>query len=130
MISASEDVGIAEPNAIVVVQSCSDAFDRVGLPEGLFFLSQASLYLTLSPKSNSTKSILKAIEKIQSIKFVSVPNHLKNNSQTYKNPHNYSGNWIEQEYLPTILKGLKIWEPNDFGCEKKKFEEFLKRKQN
>tara|TARA_Y100000766_G_scaffold64967_1_gene54385 strand:- start:622 stop:1911 length:1290 start_codon:yes stop_codon:yes gene_type:complete len=130
LISASEDVGIAEPNAIVVVQSCSDAFDRVGLPEGLFFLSQASLYLTLSPKSNSTKSILKAIEKIQSIKFVSVPNHLKNNSQTYKNPHNYSGNWIEQEYLPTILKGLKIWEPNDFGWEKKKFEEFLKRKQN
>ena len=130
LISASEDVGIAEPNAIVVVQSCSDAFDRVGLPEGLFFLSQASLYLTLSPKSNSTKSIFKAIEKIKSIKFVSVPNHLKNNSQTYKNPHNYSGNWIEQEYLPTILKGLKIWEPNDFGWEKKKFEEFLKRKQN
>ena len=130
LISASEDVGIAEPNAIVVVQSCSDAFDRVGLPEGLFFLSQASLYLTLSPKSNSTKSIFKAIEKIDSIKFVSVPNHLKNNSQTYKNPHNYSGNWIEQEYLPTILKGLKIWEPNDFGWEKKKFEEFLKRKQN
>ena len=130
LISASEDVGIADPNAIVVVQSCSDAFDRVGLPEGLFFLSQASLYLTISPKSNSTKSIFNAIEKIKSINFVSVPNHLKNNSQTYKNPHNYSGNWIEQEYLPTVLKGLKIWEPNDFGWEKNKFEEFLKRKQN
>ena len=63
LISASEDIGIADPNAIVVVQSCCHAFDRVGFPEGLYFLTQASLYLAMSPKSNSTKSIFKAIEK-------------------------------------------------------------------
>ena len=130
LISASEDIGNADPNAIVVVQSCCDAFGRVGLPEGLFFLSQASLYLAIAQKSNSAKSILKAIEKIKSIDFAEVPNQLKNNSSCYKNPHNYKGNWVDQEYLPHSLKGLKIWEPNNFGWEKIKFEELQKRKKS
>ena len=130
LISASEDVGIADPNAIVVVQSCCDAFDRVGLPEGLYFLSQASLFLAISPKSNSTKTIYKAIEKFKSINYADVPIHLKNNSNIYKNPHNYPGNWIEQEYLPTFLKGLKIWEPNNYGWEKVRYEELLKRRES
>ena len=130
LISASEDVGIADPNAIVVVKSCCDAFDRVGLPEGLFFLSQASLYLAISPKSNSTKSIFTAIEKIKSIDFYTMPSHLKNNSNNYKNPHNYPGKWIEQDYLPNVMKGLKIWEPNLYGWEKSKYEELQKRKRN
>ena len=130
LISASEDIGIADPNAIVVVQSCCDAFDRVGFPEGLFFLSQAALYLAISPKSNSTKSIFKAIEKIKSINVYEVPSHLKNNSSSYKNPHNYSGHWIAQEYLPKVLKGLKLWEPNYYGWEKSKYEELRKRKES
>ena len=130
LISASEDIGLADPNAIVVVQSCCDAFDRVGFPEGLFFLSQASLYLAISPKSNSTKSIFKAREIINSINVASVPNHLKHKSHTYKNPHAYLDNWVKQEYLPPFLKGLKIWEPNNLGWEKNKFEEFINRKKN
>tara|TARA_B100000886_G_C20374894_1_gene471328 strand:- start:8 stop:1270 length:1263 start_codon:yes stop_codon:yes gene_type:complete len=130
LISASEDIGIADPNAIVVVQSCCDAFDRVGLPEGLFFLSQASLFLAISPKSNSTNSIFKAIEKIKSSNVATVPSHLKNNSNNYKNPHNYQGHWIDQEYLPEFLKDLKLWEPNDFGWEKSTYEELLKKKRN
>ena len=130
LISASEDVGIADPNAIVVVKSCCDAFDRVGLPEGLFFLSQASLYLAISPKSNSTKSIFTAIEKIKSIDFYTMPSHLRNNSNNYKNPHNYPGKWIEQDYLPNVMKGLKFWEPNLNGWEKNKYEELQKRKEN
>ena len=130
LISSSEDIGIADPNAIVVVQSCCDAFDRVGFPEGLFFLSQASLYLALSPKSNSTKSIFKAIEKIKSINISTVPSHLKNNSNNYKNPHNYRGHWVEQEYLPNGIKGFKFWEPSHYGWEKSKFEELRKRKES
>ena len=130
LISASEDIGIADPNAIVVVQSCCDAFDRVGLPEGLFFLSQASLYLAISSKSNSTKSIFKAIEKVKSINYSIVPSHLKHNSKTYKNPHNYSTHLIEQDYLPDILKGLKIWEPNNYGWEKMKYNELRERKES
>tara|TARA_Y100001968_G_C19379657_1_gene729591 strand:- start:274 stop:1563 length:1290 start_codon:yes stop_codon:yes gene_type:complete len=128
LISASEDIGMADSNAILVVQSCCDAFDRVGFPEGLFFLSQASLYLAISPKSNTTKSIFKAIEKVKSINFYSVPGHLKNNANNYKNPHDYPGNWVEQEYLPPALKGLEIWKPNQYGWEKSKYEELRKRR--
>ena len=92
-------------------------------------MAQASLYLAISPKSNSTKSIFKAIEKIKSINFSEVPNHLKNNSNSYRNPHNSLSNWIEQEYLPSFLKGLKIWKPNNHGWEKIKYEELLSRKE-
>ena len=130
LISASEDIGLADPNAIVVIQSCCDAFDRVGFPEGLFFLSQASLYLAISPKSNSTKSIFKALEKIKSINISLVPNHLKNNAMRYLNPHNYPDNSIDQEYLPTELKGLKFWQPNNYGWEKNKYEDLRKKRKN
>ena len=130
LISASEDIGLADPNAIVVIQSCCDAFDRVGFPEGLFFLSQASLYLAISPKSNSTKSIFKALEKIKSINISLVPNHLKNNAIRYLNPHNYPDNSIDQEYLPTELKGLKFWQPNNYGWEENKYEDLRKKRKN
>ena len=130
LISASEDIGLADPNAIVVIQSCCDAFDRVGFPEGLFFLSQASLYLAISPKSNSTKSIFKALEKIKSINISLVPNHLKNNAIRYLNPHNYPDNSIDQEYLPTELKGSKFWQPNKYGWEKNKYEDLRKKRKN
>ena len=130
LISASEDIGLADPNAIVIIQSCCDAFDRVGFPEGLFFLSQASLYLAISPKSNSTKSIFKALEKIKSINISLVPNHLKNNATRYLNPHNYPDNSIDQEYLPTELKGSKFWQPNKYGWEKNKYEDLRKKRKN
>jgi len=128
LISASEDIGIADPNAIVVVQSCCVAFDRAGFPEGFYFLTQASLYLAISPKSNSTKSIFKAIETIKCNNDFDVPVHLKNNSNSYVNPHNYPGNWVAQEYLPKSLRGLKIWEPNNHGWEKTQYEELLRKK--
>jgi len=130
LISASEDIGIADPNAIVVVQSCCNAFDRVGLPEGIYFLAQASLYLALSLKSNSTKSIFNAIEKIKSIDTFSVPIHLRNNATNYINPHKYPGKWIKQEYFPDALKGSKIWQPSQHGWEKSKYEELIKQKEN
>ena len=84
----------------------------------------------MSPKSNSAKSIFKAIEIIKSANPFDVPLHLKNNSNSYVNPHNYSGNWIAQEYLPKSLRGLKIWEPNNNGWEKTQYEELLRRKEN
>ena len=130
LISASEDIGLADPNAIVIVQSCCQAFDRVGFPEGLFFLSQATLYLAISPKSNSTKSIFKAIEAIHSTNSSLVPNHLKNNAKNYLNPHNFQGKLLEQEYLPANLKRLKFWEPKDSGWEKNKYEDLLKKRKS
>ena len=130
LISASEDIGLADPNAIVIVQSCCQAFDRVGFPEGLFFLSQATLYLAISPKSNSTKSIFKAIEAIHSTNSSLVPDHLKNNAKNYLNPHNSQGKLLEQEYLPANLKRLKFWEPKDSGWEKTKYEDLLKKRKS
>ena len=67
----------------------------------------------MSPKSNSTKSIFKAIEIIRSTNASDVPPHLKNNSNSYVNPHKYAGNWVAQEYLPKSLRGLKILKPNN-----------------
>ena len=130
LISACEDIGLADPHAIVVVQSCCDAFDRVGFPEGLFFLSQASLYLALSPKSNSVKSIFKAVEAFKSSNVSLVPNHLKNNASNYLNPHNSKENWLQQEYLPTDLRGIKFWKPKDSGWEKNKYEDLRKKRKS
>ena len=117
LISACEDIGLADPNAIVVVNSCYEAFKRVGYPEGYYFLSQASLFLAISPKSNSTKYIFNAIETVKSNKLSLVPDHLKYKSKTYKNPHDYSKNDLVQKYMPNNLLDHKIWRPNKSGWE-------------
>ena len=123
MISAI-DIGIADPNGIVVVQSCW-MLTLVLVRQKVFFVSFNILNII---QSNSTKSIFKAIEKIKAKTLSSVPNHLRNNSGLYKNPHNYPENWVQQEYLPAIFKGLKIWQPknNGSGWENKRYEELLK----
>ena len=123
LISASEDIGLADPNAIVVVNSCSNAFDQVGLPEGKFFLAQASLYLALSSKSNSNKAIFRFINDFETLDSFSVPDHLRHNSKTYINPHNYPNEAKKQSYFPQNYKREKIWEPNLFGWEKIKYDE-------
>ena len=118
-ISASEDVGLADPNAIVIINACYDAFEKVGYPEGSYFLSQAALFLAMSPKSDSTKYIFNAIEKVRSNKLSIVPDHLKNNSKTYKNPHQYLNNELIQEYMPNNLINHKIWHSKNSGWENK-----------
>ncbi len=128
LISACEDIGLADPKAIVIVQSCCDAFDRVGFPEGLYFISQASLYLAISPKSNSTKAIFNAVEAIKSNNISSVPSHLKNNSSSYLNPHNYPDKSLKQEYLPTDLKDCQFWKPKDSGWEQNRYYYLRKNK--
>ena len=117
LISASEDIGLADPNAIVVVSSCYGAFEKVGYPEGYYFLSQASLFLAISPKSNSTKCIFNAFEAVKSNKLSLVPDHLKYNSTTYKNPHNYPKNDLIQKYMPNNLIEHKLWHANKSGWE-------------
>ena len=129
MISACEDIGLADPKAIVIVQSCCDAFDRVGFPEGLYFISQASLYLAISPKSNSTRAIFNAVEAIKSKNISSVPTHLQNNSSSYLNPHNYPDKSLKQEYLPTDLKDFQFWKPKDSGWEQNRYY-YLRKKSN
>ena len=126
LISASEDIGLADPNAIVVVNSCSNAFDRVGFPEGKYFLAQASLYLAISSKSNSVQVISEVINNLESQDISFVPDHLCNNSTTYINPHKSPSEAKKQSYLPPNYKKEQIWKPSISGWEKRKYDQLRK----
>ncbi len=126
LIAAGEDVGLADPNAIVIVESCAAAFDRIGLPEGIYPLTQATLYLASTEKSNSVKAIFKAVQKVKDSQRQNVPTHLKDANRDqetfgdgmgYKYPHSFSNNWVPQQYLPESLINEIFWEPTEHGWE-------------
>ncbi|AIQ96251.1 AAA family ATPase [Prochlorococcus sp. MIT 0801] len=129
LISAGEDIGLADPNAIVVVESCAAAFDRIGLPEGIYPLAQATLYLAATEKSNSVKAIFKAVQKVKDSHKQNVPSHLKDANRDqeafgdgigYRYPHAFSKNWVPQQYLPDTLLNEIFWEPTENGWEGKR----------
>lgn len=126
LISAAEDVGLADPNAVGVVESDAQAFDRIGLPEGRFHLAHAALYLSTCPKSNSTLGFFDALKDIENEKEGEVPNHLKDDSRDaegfghgmgYLYPHSYTGHWVNQQYLPRGLEGRIYYRPGSLGYE-------------
>ncbi len=126
MIHACEDVGLADPNAVVVAQSCVAAFERIGLPEGRIPLAEGIIYVSEAPKSNKVVEALGFAEQaVKSIKRESVPLYLRDPSYKgndeavsgYKYPHNYGG-WVEQQYLPDELKDAKFYNPTENGFEK------------
>jgi putative ATPase len=126
LILASEDVGLADPQAVVVVNACAEAFDRVGLPEGRYHLAQATLYLATAPKSNSVMGFFDAIATVQAEQQAEVPNPLKDSSRDregfghgegYLYPHAYRDHWVAQQYLPTSLQGKVFYQPSDRGAE-------------
>lgn len=125
LISACEDTGLADPNAISVVESCARAFDRVGLPEGRYFLAHAALYLSTAPKSNSSMAFFDALSSVEK-ENVEVPNHLKDSSRDaegfghgsgYLYPHAYRDHWVAQQYLPDTLMGRVFYTPSTQGYE-------------
>lgn len=126
LISASEDIGLADPQALGVVESAAAAFDRVGLPEGRFHLTQAALYLATAPKSNTTLAFFDALGAVEKEFAKEVPNHLKDagrdkegfgHGDGYMYPHAYKDHWVAQQYLPTGLQGRVFYEPTDQGYE-------------
>ncbi|MBW3041136.1 AAA family ATPase [Prochlorococcus marinus] len=126
LIAAGEDIGLADPNAIVIVESCAAAFDRIGLPEGIFPLAQATLYLASTEKSNSLMGVFKAVQKIRDSQQQNVPIHLKDSNRDkeafgdgigYRYPHSFSRNWVPQQYLPDSLLNEIFWEPTKNGWE-------------
>ena len=126
LILASEDIGLADPNALVVVEAAAATFDRVGLPEGRFHLAQAALYLATAPKSNSTMGFFDALETVEKERAGEVPNHLKDASRDregfghgegYLYPHAYRDHWVAQQYLPDALQGKVYYQPSDQGYE-------------
>ena len=126
LILASEDVGLADPNAIAVVTACAEAFDRVGLPEGQFHLAQAALYLATAPKSNSIMAYFDALKTVEEEREGEVPTHLRDASRDkegfghgkgYVYPHAYRDHWVAQQYLPDNLKGKIFYRPSNQGYE-------------
>jgi putative ATPase len=126
LILASEDVGLADPQALGVVSAAAQAFDYVGLPEGQFHLAQACLYLASAPKSNTTMAYFDALESVRSEQQDDVPDHLKDASRDgeemghgkgYLYPHAYRDHWVAQQYLPGTLQGKVFYQPSDSGYE-------------
>ena len=128
MISASEDVGNADPNALTVAVSASQAVERIGMPEAQIILAQAATYIASAPKSNASYlAIGAAMESVKNQK-TTVPAHLqdahyKGSSKLghgvgYKYAHDYPEHYVKQQYLPDEIKDAKFYEPTDIGCEK------------
>lgn len=127
VISACEDVGLADPNALVVVTAAIQAFEFVGMPEGYYPIAEAILYVATAPKSNSTMAIFDAMNRIQEDGAGSVPVHLMDPSRDakgfghgagYRYPHDFPNHYVEQQYLPSGVAG-GFYRPGQLGYEKK-----------
>lgn len=138
IISASEDIGLADPNALSVATAAATAYDRIGMPEGAFPLTQAVLYLATAPKSNSTMAYFDALKSIISEENREVPNHLKDPSrdkhsfghgENYNYPHAYRDHWVAQAYLPDELKGRFFYKPSSIGYEASIQEDVVRRRE-
>jgi putative ATPase len=137
-IFAGEDVGLADPQAITVVTSCWDAYERIGLPEGRFPLAQAAIYLATAPKSNSAFAFFDALEVVEKERETEVPNHLRDanrdsegfgHGQGYLYPHAYRDHWVAQQYLPDALQGKVFYQPGEIGYEKQIRNEVAQRRE-
>ena len=126
IILASEDVGLADPQAVGVVMSCARAFDRIGMPEGRYPLAQATLYLASTAKSNSAMAFFDALQAVAQEGDSGVPAHLRDGGRDkrafgcgegYLYPHAYRDHWVAQQYLPASLKGRIFYQPSDQGWE-------------
>jgi len=130
MIFASEDIGNADPMALVVATSAAQAVHMVGMPEAQIILSQAATYLATAPKSNSAcVAIEAASQAVNNTPNITIPVHLQDahykgshklgHGDGYVYPHNYPKHYVQQQYLPYELSGSKFYHPGDIGYEKK-----------
>jgi len=126
IILSGEDIGLADPMGLVVVASAASAFDYIGLPEGIYPLVEATLYLATAPKSNSAGAYFKAMQKIEQEGAGSVPKHLQDGNrdgaptgqgQGYVYPHEMEGHFTPQQYLPKRLLGTYFYQPSAEGYE-------------
>ena len=122
LILAAEDIGNANPNALLLANACFDAINKIGWPEGRIILSQTAVYLATSPKSNSTyMAIEEALAEVHRTGDQPVPLHIRNSptklmkeigyGKDYKYAHQYDQNFVEQEFLPEKIKGRKFYDP-------------------
>lgn len=142
VISASEDIGLANPNALLIANAAFDAVEKIGWPEGRIPLAEATVYLATSPKSNSSYSALEeAIAEVRNSGNLPVPLHLRNAPtklmkqlgyhEGYKYAHDYAGNFVEQQYLPDGIQSRRFWTPQPNPQEermKERMEKLWQRK--
>ena len=135
MIAASEDIGNADPMAMVIAAACAQEVERVGMPESQIILAQAVTYMATAPKSNAAvEAISKAMQVVRDTKTPPVPTHLQDahygsahklgHGVGYIYPHNYPNNYVKQQYLPDGLTDQVFYEPSDNGYEAKIKEHF------
>lgn len=140
LILASEDIGLANPNALVIANNCFQAINVIGNPESRILLSETAIYLAVSPKSNSAyMAINDALAFVKKTGNLPVPLHLRNAptklmkdldyGKEYKYAHSFEGNFVNQDFLPEEIKDAKFYEPGNNATEKKIYEE-LKKKWN
>ena len=138
LILASEDIGLANPNALNVANQCFQAVNVIGNPEARIILSECAVYLAVSPKSNSTYSAInEAMDLVKKTGNLPVPLHLRNAptklmkdmgyGKNYQYAHSYKGNFVEQEFLPKELSGTKFYTPGENTTENKILEELKKK---
>lgn len=137
VISASEDIGLANPNALLLANAAFDAVMKIGWPEGRIPLAEATVYLATSPKSNSAYAgINLAIEKVKQTGNLPVPLHLRNAptklmkdlgyGKDYKYAHAYEGNFVRQQFLPDDLTDLRLWHAQSNPSEDKLKDRMVK----
>ena len=130
VISAAEDVGLANPEALVIATSAMQAVSMVGMPEGRIILSEAAVYIAKSKKSNATyNAINKAIADVENKDTGTIPMHIRNApvegmsdfgyGEGYKYPHDYPGHYVEQQYLPDKMVGTKYYIPDETITDEK-----------
>ena len=130
IISASEDIGLANPNALLLANACFDTVHKIGFPEARIVLAETTVYLATSAKSNSAYlAIDDALAKVKQTGNLPVPLHLRNAptrlmaelgyGNTYKYPHDYPEHFTPQQYLPDALKNTDFWQPQDNDAERK-----------
>lgn len=137
LICAAEDVGMANPQALVVASAAADAVHKIGMPESQLILSEAVIYVATSPKSNAAcNAIFSAMETVKNTVTAKVPVHLMDSHYKgasklghgigYQYPHNYPNHYVKQQYLPDGLEDKKFYEPGDLGYEKE-IKEYMSR---
>jgi putative ATPase len=126
LILAGEDIGLGDPLGLVVANAAAQAFMFMGLPEGVYPIVEATLYLATAPKSNSAGSYFRALKQVEEEGKVEVPSHLQDanrdakalgHGKGYQYPHEFEGHHIPQNYLPEAIKGMRFYEPSDQGYE-------------
>lgn len=140
LILAAEDIGLANPNALIMANTCFQAVNVIGNPEARIILSETAVYLAVSPKSNSTyMAINEALALVKKTGNLPVPLHLRNAptklmkdldyGKEYKYAHSYEGNFVDQDFLPEEIRDMTLYQPGNNATEKKIYDE-LKKKWN